>query len=208
MGQRRMGKIRSILSALTRSFLHYTDSIPSRSHTLKELKRNGLKVGKDVVIDPRAGIDRNFCFLISIGDHSVIAANAVLLAHDASISFYNGGYGRMGRIDIKENCIISMGSIVMPGVTIGPNVLVAAGSVVNKDIPPNSCVAGVPARFYMKFDEMIERQKEMIKQGKVYEAKDVLFSGPIDPELKRRLIEDANKGPVLLHYLYDPAYFS
>lgn len=47
---------------------------------------------------------------------------------------------------IKKNAWIGAGATILPGVTIGENSVVAAGAVVNKDVPPNVIVAGVPAK--------------------------------------------------------------
>lgn len=47
---------------------------------------------------------------------------------------------------IKKNVWIGAGATILPGVTIGENSIIAAGAVVNKDVPPNSIVGGVPAR--------------------------------------------------------------
>ena len=67
--------------------------------------------------------------------------------------------------------MIGAGSKILPNVKIGPNVIVAAGSIVTKDIPENSVVAGVPARVIGTFDdfakkaykrnEMLSRKKKM-----------------------------------------------
>ncbi len=129
----------------------------------------GLVIGKNVTIEPKAGIDSSYPYLISIGDNCSIAGDAQIMAHDATAFKFTGGYAKLGRVVIKDNCFIGRGAIILPGVTIGPNVVVAAGSVVNKDIPPNSCVAGVPARFYTKFDEMMARHETQIKEGTVFE---------------------------------------
>ena len=51
-----------------------------------------------------------------------------------------------GSIRIGDGCWIGSGVTVVSGVTIGTGAVVAAGSVVTKDVPPNSLVAGVPAR--------------------------------------------------------------
>ena len=155
------------------------------------LRRKGLRLGKNVIIHPNASIDSNFCFLISIGDNSVIARGVRLLAHDSSAAFHNGGYSKLGRVNIKENCIISNYSVILPGVTIGPNVLVASGSVVNKDIPPNSCVAGVPARYYSSFDEFIKKERENINHSIIVDGKKVLLKEYIfDEELKNKIIKE------------------
>lgn len=48
----------------------------------------------------------------------------------------------------------------MPGVTVGDNVLIAAGSIVTKSIPSNVVVAGNPARFICSIEDYIERNKK------------------------------------------------
>ena len=48
----------------------------------------------------------------------------------------------------------------MPGVTIGDNVLIAAGSIVTKSIPPNVVVAGNPAKYVCSIEEYIEKNKK------------------------------------------------
>ena len=52
---------------------------------------------------------------------------------------------KFGRIDIRDNCVIGWGAIILPGVTIGPNSVVAAGSVVARSIAPGVVAAGNPA---------------------------------------------------------------
>lgn len=47
---------------------------------------------------------------------------------------------------IRRNAWIGAGATILPGITIGENAIVAAGSVVSRDVPPNTVVAGVPAR--------------------------------------------------------------
>lgn len=49
-------------------------------------------------------------------------------------------------IEVGDNCYISTGSTILGPITIGNNVTIAAGAVVNKDVPDNAVVAGVPAK--------------------------------------------------------------
>ncbi|WP_276866657.1 DapH/DapD/GlmU-related protein [Bacteroides heparinolyticus] len=49
-------------------------------------------------------------------------------------------------VRIGDNCFIGNGAILLPGITIGNEVIVGAGSVVTKDVPSNTIVAGNPAR--------------------------------------------------------------
>ena len=50
------------------------------------------------------------------------------------------------RIVVKRNVWIGAAATILPGVTIGENAVVAAGAVVTRDVPPNTIVAGVPAK--------------------------------------------------------------
>ncbi len=49
-------------------------------------------------------------------------------------------------IVIERNAWIGAGATILPGVTVGENAIVAAGSVVSRDVPPNTIVAGIPAK--------------------------------------------------------------
>jgi acetyltransferase-like isoleucine patch superfamily enzyme len=53
---------------------------------------------------------------------------------------------------IEKNAWIAAGAIVIGGVTVGENSVVAAGSVVTKDIPPNTLAGGNPARIIRLID--------------------------------------------------------
>jgi len=157
------------------------------------LIKKGLKIGKNVVIDPHATIDNNFCHLISIGNNCVICADAKILAHDSTIKFFTGGYGRAAKVTIKDNCIIGVNSVILPGVTIGPNVLVSAGSVVAKDISPDSCVVGVPARFFGKFSDYMSNHKERIGKDYVFEKIESITDFDKFNKEKEKMIKDAEK---------------
>ncbi len=55
-------------------------------------------------------------------------------------------------IHIKRNAWIGAASTILPGITIGENAVVAAGSVVTKDVPTNTIVAGVPAKYVKEIE--------------------------------------------------------
>ena len=67
---------------------------------------------------------------------------------------------KYNRITILENCFIGFGAIILPGVNIGPNSVVAAGSVVVRDVPQNTVVGGNPARFLKSIEEYAEQTLE------------------------------------------------
>lgn len=82
--------------------------------------------------------------------HNVSLSGCTLFGHDGVVNMLRNAYGgeldRVGRIDIRDNVFIGHQAIVMPGVTIGPDAVVAAGSVVTRDVPPGCVVGGVPAK--------------------------------------------------------------
>ncbi len=55
-------------------------------------------------------------------------------------------------VHIKRNAWIGMGAIILPGVTIGENAIIAAGAVVSKDVPDNALVGGTPAKMIKSLD--------------------------------------------------------
>ncbi len=140
---------------------------------IRVLVARGLVLGKNVTIARTAIIDASYPYLIRVGSNCSIAEQVRIWAHDAATFKFTGGYARLGKVDIKDNCFIGDRATILPGVTIGPNVLVTAGSVVNRDIPPNSCVAGVPARVYGRFDEFIGRNQQEVRDGHVFEYTDL-----------------------------------
>jgi len=116
--------------------------------TIAELfRKQGAKVGVNTRISIRSiGSEP---YLISIGDHCSISSGVHLITHDGGGWVFTNeipNMQRFGKIEILENCYIGINSIILPNVTIGPNSIVGAGSVVTKSVPPNTVVAGVPAR--------------------------------------------------------------
>ncbi|WP_319586827.1 acyltransferase [uncultured Desulfobulbus sp.] len=156
-----------------RKFVVYDKYKEDYLSNVQTLIKRGLVVGKNVTIETGVLIDGSYPYLISIGDNSSIAMNVRIFAHDDAPVKFGGNFVRLGKVDIKENCFIGDSCIILPGVTIGPNVIVAAGSVVNKSIPPDTCVAGVPARFYANFHDVIENVQEKAKVNPVFFSEDL-----------------------------------
>lgn len=107
--------------------------------------------------------------IVSLGNNVFIAADVSLITHDMSYEVFNhdpklkdGTVLRTynGAVIIGNNVFIGAKAIIMPGVTIGDRCIVAAGSVVTKDVPDGSVVAGVPARV---IGDYMSVYKKMVK---------------------------------------------
>lgn len=85
---------------------------------------------------------------ITIGDNVAIAQHVVLLTqtHEVGPAYRRAGALRTAPIVIGDGCWLGARSVVLPGITIGAGSIVAAGAVVTRDVPPDTVVAGVPAR--------------------------------------------------------------
>lgn len=136
-----------------------------RKKYLDSLVRMGLKIGNNVDIMDGFFLDPTHCYLISIGDNCVLAPNVRLIAHDASMKQHLG-YTRLGKVKIEADCFIGDSVIILPGVTIGKGAIVGAGSLVTKDISPETVAAGNPCRvvcsrknFLQKYDQHIVSSK-------------------------------------------------
>lgn len=85
---------------------------------------------------------------IYVGDYTMIGPNVTLAAagHPIAPELRERNYQYNLPIRIGRNCWLGAGVIVLPGVTIGDNVVVGAGSVVTKDLPSNVVALGAPCR--------------------------------------------------------------
>lgn len=124
------------------------------------LKTAGLNVGIDCKIQDGVVIDFNHCQHIFIGNSVTIAPQVYILAHDAS-TFKLFGYTKIGKVIIEDNVFIGARSIIMPGVRIGKNSIIGAGSVVVSEVPANFVYAGNPARAICDLTTFVEKQKEL-----------------------------------------------
>ena len=96
---------------------------------------------------------------IYIGDNTMLGPNVILAAagHPVLPSLRKQGYQYNMPVRIGKNCWLGAGVIVLPGITIGDNTVVGAGSVVTKDLPPNVVAVGNPCRVLR---EINDRDKE------------------------------------------------
>lgn len=91
---------------------------------------------------------------VDIGDRVMIGPNVNIITtgHPLEVS-RRRAYVEGRPIIIEENVWIATGATILGGVTVGENSVVGAGAVVTKDVPPNSFVAGVPAKVIRSLEE-------------------------------------------------------
>ncbi|MCM3631409.1 acyltransferase [Paenibacillus glycanilyticus] len=101
----------------------------------------GMKVGKQTAFALMVMVDVFFPERIEVGDNTIIGYNTTILTHEYLIKEY-----RLGNVKIGSNVMIGANSTILPGVTIGDHAVIAAGSVVHKDVPAHAFVGGNPIR--------------------------------------------------------------
>ncbi len=91
---------------------------------------------------------------ISVGTNTIIGYNTTILAHEYLIKEY-----RLGPVAIGDNVLIGANTTILPGVEIGDEAVVSAGTLVHKDVPAGSFVGGNPMKIIYTKEEMDERRK-------------------------------------------------
>lgn len=102
-----------------------------------------VRIGRNAIVMPNS--------LMMASGTITIEDNVQVAAYVKLISNNHDPYDRMiltcRPVVLRRNCWIGAGAVILPGVTVGENSIVGAGSVVTKDVPDNTVVAGNPAKF-------------------------------------------------------------
>ncbi len=129
--------------------------------------KNGLNEGKGVTI--MGGVNYGSePYLITLDDYVRISFGVSFITHDGATWAFRDlpeyqDIIKYGTIHIGERTFVGCNSIIMPGVSIGKRCIVAAGSVVTKNVPDETVVAGVPAIPIMTTMEYAEKCRKLQK---------------------------------------------
>lgn len=118
-------------------------------------KSQGYDVVRPVIFERGLHLDRLYPQGIHIGKNTLIASNVTILSHDHCKRINNQPL--LLDTKIGERCFIAVGATILPGISIGNEVIVGAGAVVTKDVPANVIVAGNPARIIRENISMNKR---------------------------------------------------
>lgn len=100
---------------------------------------------------------------ITIGDNVHITKEVLFITHDGGTLLFRNLIPDLeitAPIKVGNNVYIGVRSIILPGVTIGDNCIIAAGSIVTHNVPSNSVIGGVPAKKIKSIEEYLEGVKK------------------------------------------------
>ena len=138
-------RVRELFSELTASKIDESCFIIPPFHT--EFGKN-TKLGKNVFINSCCRFQDNGG--IEIGDKTMIGPNVTIVTVNHEINPETRINAIPKPVKIGKNVWIGADCTILPGVTIGENSIIGAGSVVTKDVPANIVVAGNPAKLIKK----------------------------------------------------------
>lgn len=123
-------------------------------HIFKEMGENVFFQPRVIPSDPK---------LIVFHNNIVVTSNVTFVNHDIfdlALNRLNKGefFYEQKCIEVMDNVFIGCNTTILGNVRIGPNALVAAGSIVTKDVLPNTVVAGNPAKVIGTFDDYLKKR--------------------------------------------------
>ncbi len=119
--------------------LKYLRKILVKGKYLINTKIWGMDLHPTCTFSLSVKFDRTYPKGMHVGEYTYVAFGASILSHDLTRGLYLDTH-------IGKNCFIGGRSIILPGITIGDECVIGAGSVVTKDVPSNCAVAGNPAK--------------------------------------------------------------
>ena len=152
--------LKSIKAKIKKEYKIHIKKMSIEEIKLEAWREQGMKIGNDVHI--YSDIFSKEPYMIFIDDNTTLSGNVTLVTHDNSISKYLPEYTDIfGEIHIGKNCFIGMGSMILPGVSLADNTIVAAGSVVTKSVQEAGIViGGAPAKVIGKVSDLKEKNLE------------------------------------------------
>lgn len=159
----------------------------------KYLIKQGAKIGVGTRLNCLTGAFGSEPYLVECGSDCLFAWDTHFVTHDGGIKvlnslgkFSSGGtpirMDKVAPVKIGDNVYVGMGAYIMPGVTIGNNVIVAAGAIVTRDVEDNIIVGGIPAKPISTIDEYYERAKNRVE-----------FTTQMTPDEKKRFYQEKYK---------------
>ncbi len=127
-----------------------------KHHIFKEVGEHFFFQPRFIPSDPK---------LIRFHNNVIVTSNVTFVTHDVfhmGLNHLNEGefLYQSGCIEVMDNVFIGCNTTILSNVKIGPNVVIGAGSVVTEDVPPNTVIAGNPAKVIGNFADYVNKRKE------------------------------------------------
>ena len=149
------------VSLFTRARIAIIPSAIDRTRYIVK-KKLFAEVGENFFFQPRiVPINAEY---IKFHNNVAVATKVTFICHDVMQKVFNNidperpVKKKYGCIEVMDNVFIGSNSTILYDVRIGPNAIVAAGSVVTKDVPPGTVVGGVPAKVIGSFDDLYQKR--------------------------------------------------
>ncbi|MCA0758113.1 acyltransferase [Paenibacillus sp. N4] len=143
-----VSRVKSVRNFIFIQLARYCPVLPLKNWIYRRIL--GMKVGKHTAFALMVMVDVFFPERISVGHNSIIGYNTTILTHEYLIEEY-----RLGDVKIGSHVMIGANTTILPGVTIGDHAVVAAGSLVHKDVPAYAFVGGNPMREIRRGDAVV-----------------------------------------------------
>lgn len=157
---------------------------------IKWLRQKGIRIGKNVLFrhPNHTNIDFSRPSLVEIGDNVDINDNFTLLTHDYGTFVFQNlkdeFINSSGKVKIGNNIYFGRDVTVLKGVTIGDNCIIGLGSVVGRDVPPNSVAVGNPCRVVCNINDYYEKRKKLSVDEAIEYGESLIDRYDREPEIK------------------------
>lgn len=167
---------------------------------LQHLRATGLSFGSGLYIGAHVTIDSTHRHLVTIGDNVTIADRVHILAHDASTK-RTLGFTRIGVVSIGNRVFVGANAIILPGVTIGDDTVIGAGSVVTHSLPAGCVATGVPARPRVRISDFITNRSAELNQVPLWESDDWIYGKGLNGQRAREMSDRLSQTDAKIGYL-------
>lgn len=147
-----------LMNFIYQKFFDINNSIPWSVH-YTSIVQGKITIGKNVW---KSFASSGGCYIqgangIEIGDDTIFAPGIKIISSNHNPNDFDH-WIETSAIKIGKNCWIGANAVILPGVELGDNVIVGAGSIVTKSFPEGSVIVGNPARLLQKNDSSINSE--------------------------------------------------
>ena len=142
-----------------------TSTARLRRDPVKYFRSQGVDIGEGVeIFGASLHTFGSEPYLVSIGNQVTISHDVDFITHDGGLRVARAKYPDAylyGRIQVSDNCFIGAHCILLPGAKVGAGSVLASGSIVAGEIPPDVVAIGAPAKPVKPVEEYVSGKKHL-----------------------------------------------